>query len=782
MRNTNSIDQSAQSTGAEENPEHPSLTSSPPGLPSLLDTPLPELYEAIEKCEAPALLDCVSTLSKEVPALLIPEGLESLSLPELRIAVGGLVSSPESVKWRKQHQPFVWKPEIDTGIAADYEMSDQALTAIRAVNNPPHIFARATQLVRVAQDEKGDFYIQPLEEAGLAGILDRLITWYRITSKGEKRQDRPPKTVVRDILALPASLWGVPPLAGVTRSPIFHADGSLHAVEGYDPETMLYYQPDERFTLPSIPDQPDRKDVAAALATIDEVFCDFPFVDAADRANAYGALLTAVLRPCIDGPVPLYVVDKPQAGAGAGLLQRAIGRIATGREPPLKTMPVGEAMRKEIFASLKGGTRIQIFDNIEDRLSSPELAAVLTAPSYTGRILGRSEELTLDVACFWMANGNNIQIGGDLARRIFRSRIDPQVAYPWQREGFKHEDLLAWVDLERGRILAAVYTLARAWVQAGSPAPEGVPRVGSFERWRDTIGGILEHAGVQDFMGNADSVYLEGDADRMQWEAFLSALWDRYGAEPLTAGGVNRFLKHNDGPQRDAIFNALPDSVAEEWGGKKSFSRVLGNAFAKQDGRHFPGGWCIRRGKVEHHAQSWVITYAPPEQGQGSYGGVSDLPDTDTNHEIHDYTVSARDGGELGELSYNPHAREKNSTDNTRIERECTLTPLTPREDQEERDAHPDEVTEKGNTANTNSPITPPNSPLLPLPGEGWWHPSISEYEPRSFDEGSLCMVPGCRHPPKYGARAGFGLCESHYRLLVKREGPDNPADEGRDA
>lgn len=526
------------------------------------------------------------------------------------------------------------RPEICTTGAATHEMATEALAVLQGSNQPPAIFARGAQLVRAALDEKRGLYIQVIGEAELSGILDRMISWTRVTSKGVTCQDRPPREVVRDILALPAIEWGVPPLAGVTRTPVFHIDGTIHATPGYDERTGLYYSPDEGFTLPSVPEVPTQADVAAALSLIEEIFVDFPFVGEADRANAYGALLTAVLRPCITGSVPLYLCDKPQAGSGAGLLQRVIGVIALGHEPPLRTLPGGEEMRKELFSTLKNGTRLQIFDNVEDRLSSPELAAVLTAPVYTGRILGKSEEVTIEVFCFWMANGNNVVIGGDLARRTFKTRIDPQVATPWQREGFKHPDILAWVDENRGKILAAVFTLARAWIRAGKPLPERVPRVGSFETWRDTVGGILEHAGVAGFMANADEVYLEGDADRLQWETFLQALWDFFGCNPFTAGSVASLLMSED-PSRVPLLEAMPDDLAESFLIKKgSFSRVLGKAFAKINGRHFPGGYCLKQGKRAGSGHTWIITYSPPAESQNSgvyVGCISNLNDTQVN-------------------------------------------------------------------------------------------------------------------------------------------------------
>ncbi|MDR9815189.1 MAG: hypothetical protein RJR34_00080 [Candidatus Methanoculleus thermohydrogenotrophicum] len=237
-------------------------------------------------------------------------------------------------------------------------------------------------------------------------------------------------------------------------------------ISAHSEETGLYYAPVDGFALAPVPEVPTREDVAAALKMIEEVFVDFPFCSPADRANAIGALLTAVLRPCIDGPVPLYLTDKPQAGSGAGLLQRVIGWIAEAGSHLLNTMPTDQEIARKRFFRLRNGLVSRSSITCANGVVVFELRAV----EMTGRILGQTEERTYAVRTFWMANGNNVTVGGDLARRTFKSRIDPQDPMPWQREGFRHPDLIRWVQQARGRILAAVFTLARAWIQAGKSA------------------------------------------------------------------------------------------------------------------------------------------------------------------------------------------------------------------------------------------------------------------------------------------------------------------------
>jgi hypothetical protein len=54
----------------------------------------------------------------------------------------------------------------------------------------------------------------------------------------------------------------------------------------------------------------------------------------------------------------------------------------------------------------------------------------------------------------------------------------------------------------RGDLIAALLVLARYWFLNGRPKPKKVRSLGSFETWCNVVGGILELAGVEGFLGN----------------------------------------------------------------------------------------------------------------------------------------------------------------------------------------------------------------------------------------------------------------------------------------
>jgi len=121
-------------------------------------------------------------------------------------------------------------------------------------------------------------------------------------------------------------------------------------------------------------------------------------------------------------------------------------------------------------SALVEGRGVIILDNLEGSLYDSNLASVLTATTYAARALGVNEIKNLPNLATWIATGNNVALGGDLPRRAYLSRIIVDMAKPWRRDPscFRHPELEAWVSANRGKILAAGLTLARAWIVAGS--------------------------------------------------------------------------------------------------------------------------------------------------------------------------------------------------------------------------------------------------------------------------------------------------------------------------
>ncbi len=513
------------------------------------------------------------------------------------------------------------RPSILTTNRQLREMAAEALRALQCANDPPVIFQRTGQLVRVDHDEESRPLITALGDAHLRGHLTRAADFFRLMKDEERRPTAPPFPVVRDILTLRE--WPFPPLVGLTEAPVLRPDGSVVIQPGYDAVTRLFYVPAPGLVLPTLADASYEMDAQDAVQTLDEALGDFPFADGASRANAFGLLLTPIVRPMIPGRIPLTILDAPKQGSGKTLLADVVAVIATGREGAMMdASDHDEEWDKRITAVLKEGASVVLIDNVSDVLRAPSLSRALTCGRWSGRVLGRSEMVDLPQRAAWIATGNNVQIAGDMPRRCTWIRLDPKCARPWERSGFVHEPLLPWVQENRGRLLGALLAMARAWVAAGRPLTKGLPVLGSFEEWAGVVGSILAHAGVEGFLANTTAFQNRHGTEEMEWEAFLLAWREAFGRGAVTVAEVVRILDGEDDPAGPRMgSNHLPGDLAYAWsrqasGHGGSFTRKLGKALSLREGTRFgESGVHVVRDGERKRSVSWRVVSLATEHG-----------------------------------------------------------------------------------------------------------------------------------------------------------------------
>jgi len=506
------------------------------------------------------------------------------------------------------------------------EKTADIIEAIKLANIPPRIFERSGYLVRISQDEFGSPYIETLTESACRGFIERAASFFRVNDKGKTIPlPAPPLDIVRDFMSLPNR--NLPTLLGITEMPVLRSDGSILIQPGYDEITRLYYQPDAELTIPTIPDSPSQEQLKAAVTLLQEPLTDFPFDSEASRTNALAALLTPVCRPMIPGLVPLCLLDKPQPGTGASLLSDVIAIITTGRQAVMMAPPKSdEECEKRLGSILLHGQTVVIIDNIEGYLYFPSLAMLLTADTFLTRILGQSKMVLLPNQCSYIVTGNNVKLGGDMPRRCYLSRMDACVAKPWMRDpkSFKYQHLIQWVKKNRGELLAAILTMARAWIAARRPIPEELPVLGSFEGWTNTVGSILTHGGLTDFLGNLTFMYSKSDVETPQWENFLEAWIEIFGEEATTTVKIIEAIN-----EHGILAGALPDTIDHD---PKKFTRSLGSALSKRTGVRYSNGLMITKSaKPVHHAMAWQVVNYQQEIKEGELGelGESKTPEID---------------------------------------------------------------------------------------------------------------------------------------------------------
>ncbi|MDP9469463.1 MAG: hypothetical protein M3Q71_02190 [Chloroflexota bacterium] len=417
------------------------------------------------------------------------------------------------------------RPAINAADQNLERISAKAWDALRQRNNPPRLFRFGGVPVRVdTPDGDAVSFAETLTDDRLGHELARAAIWFKETEREGQKSASPPTRMIRDMLAAPSSSYPLPPLLSIVQTPVFAPDGSLHADPGYHPAGRTFYAPDPGFVVPPVPERPSREEIRRAKSLIlDELLGEFPFVGDAERANTVALVLDPYVRNLIDGPTPLRLIEAPTPGSGKGLLADVVLRPAVGRR--ITVMPAASddaEWRKRITAQLSLAPAAILIDNITNALDSGALSSALTATWWTDRRLGFTEMVSMPVRCVWIGTANNPTMSMELARRTVRIRLDPQMDRPWQRSGFRHNDLRTWVDESRADLVWAALVLGRAWVSAG--APLSTIRLGSFERWAAVLGGILEVVGIDGFLGNLEEFYETADVEGAVWRAFV-ALW-----------------------------------------------------------------------------------------------------------------------------------------------------------------------------------------------------------------------------------------------------------------
>lgn len=403
----------------------------------------------------------------------------------------------------------------------------------------------------------------------------------------------------------------LPELRGVTRVPVFSASGRLVTDPGYDEETKLWYEPSCEV-------------LAAKPGYVAKALAEFPWADAASRANALAALVLPFVRAIVQGPAPLHLFTSTTPGTGKTLLAQTIGGIVGSCS--LTSWPTLEEERRKTFSALlRAGERFVVLDNLpsERRVNSVALAALLSSwPTWSARRLGHTRNDAYPCETTWVATGNGVSATGELARRCVRVHLDTELQRPWLRTGFAIPMLRGWVEAHRGQLIAEVLSWVQAWVDAGAPAGAQAP-MGTFERWSMVIGGILAHAGVEGFLANAADAYEDVDDSSAEWEQFCDLWWQEWKRQPKHASDLYDLATR---------MNLL---AGEREGGNERSSRIrFGRALGARRGCVF-GRWRIVRDKNDPRNRTGIYRLEELGGGDGERPDLGSGASVSRNGDIH---------------------------------------------------------------------------------------------------------------------------------------------------
>lgn len=288
----------------------------------------------------------------------------------------------------------------------------------------------------------------------------------------------PPDKVLATLVKL--GHWSFPRVAGIINSPTLRPDGSVLSDKGYDAKTQLWCWPDDNLKLPEMPAKPTKKDAQVALELLKGLLDGFAFQDdKLDMSVALAAILTTILRGAFDiAPMTLFMAH--MAGTGKSYLVDLVSTIARGRPCPVITASRDEVeMEKRIGSLLIESAPMISIDNLSFDLKGDLLCQMCTQQTVKVRVLGKSETPDCEWKGSLFATGNNVNLSGDMTRRGLICNLDANVERPELREfDFSPIDM---VLKDRGKYIAAVLTIARAYVVGGKL--ERVEKIGSYGQW-----------------------------------------------------------------------------------------------------------------------------------------------------------------------------------------------------------------------------------------------------------------------------------------------------------
>ncbi len=345
-----------------------------------------------------------------------------------------------------------------------------------------------------------DIILSPIHNSSLVARITEHVDYgyWRSEGAGDDKEwvwnrDLPSAQVLAAFLK--KVFWAhVRPIRGISVTPIMHLDGSL-VHHGYDAASQYYVA--SNVELAAIPERPTHDDAKAALTELVEPFAEFPYETEAERYTPVALALTVLLRPVIRGNVPAFVQTAPQKNCGKSLATKSACLLATGRVPASNTWAkVEDEQEKMISAAADAGADVLFFDNVSQGavIGGAPLDKVLTCDGHTGfRMLGLTQLKHLPWNTTVAFTANRARIGGDTDRRaVVSTLVRPDVP----RDTYTH-DLPSFVGEQRGRLLAAAFTLVRAWILADKPKA-AIRRLDSFEHWGQTVAAMIRWAGGGD--------------------------------------------------------------------------------------------------------------------------------------------------------------------------------------------------------------------------------------------------------------------------------------------
>jgi len=468
------------------------------------------------------------------------------------------------------------KPEIDLLVGSPNIAVDQIIAEMLKTYK---FYSNGHDLLMVCKNG-----LVSIKAEQLSVEIHKILTIRKFNLKaGDYVPTNIPADITRSVHAIAVN-GGLNNISGVLNHPTLRLDGSILNEPGYDSSTSLFLNLDKAIDY-TIPESPSKTVVKKAVKGLLKAFGKFPFNSSADRGVFLSTLLTAVIRKSLP-TAPATAYEASTAGSGKTLLARSAAVLAgddhASVRPPCTTE---EEWQKTLLSGARTNNNCLIIDNISSSMKGDSLNAYLTSPTYEGRILGASDIAQVSTNMVIALTGNNLNIVGDLNRRILRCRIDPQTETP-ERRKFKI-DPHQYCVTHKHDLIAYALTIIRGYLTHCNK--KSTTSTGSFTDWdrliRQTVLWVktLNIVDIDDpnksFAENATS-----DSEKQKLRLLLNTWHRKLGSKYYTISEILNLSHSMQTPEVLAVRGVLVEIIGNNnafntkivaWLLKKSAGRVI---------------------------------------------------------------------------------------------------------------------------------------------------------------------------------------------------------------
>jgi hypothetical protein len=461
----------------------------------------------------------------------------------------------------------------------------------------------------VKRDPEASFLAE-VEAAYLQVALGRTGRVHRINSKRESLPTDAPRKLAEMMLASvrtspEMTTW--PRLKKISPTPVLLTNGDIVTEPGYHADAQIWIDPKGIDFVDLATHRPKLTATECKKLIETHVYpfiCEYEFLREKMgthwfETGAFAVALSAMM--CIDDrhnlpAVPMHCISAPSQACGKTRLVQAISMLVTGTHPTIVTYDGVDEFAKHLPVLLAKGDHAVCIDNIIMPLNNAKLAALLTQEfSFSNRILGRSEDVTLENVSVLFATGVNLQLSGDMPSRYLMIRIEPDTERPEQK-WFPFDQVDRAKELFPQAVMA-IKAVLRAHQLNGFPGRKRLKTASRFPVWDKRIRAAIVWAGFADPIITQEAIRAD-DPQRTSHVRLLWILHQRFKDQPFLSSDlatrlsqelvdvVRQILGHRDG-------EALNENKVG-----KFFSHHLA-------GRWYDGIRLVKTGKIQGGRVEW---------------------------------------------------------------------------------------------------------------------------------------------------------------------------------